>query len=368
MKQTFFDDITFPVVQCYMRAEEKLLRRIIAQCRSAGCFDKDAVQWDMAQLSDMGGLTRDAVKIIAKESKQAQALLEEVLLEVAKKGLNGEEVSEGVQRVVRALSVQAKNSLNVVNTVMVSGVRNRYGEFTAILNTQRNAILNQSAVEVATGMKDYRQAVAGAVRQLARAGIPSHVDSAGRQWETEGYVSMDLRTTSANCFRGAVQEQANENGLHVFQVSSHAGARPKCAPYQGKFYSDNNTYGEIEDAYGHKISYEPLSNTSYGEPDGLFGINCGHDRIYVSEGFYNRREPLDKEQLEKNRQTYLNSQEQRSIERQIRQAKREMTLLEDSKSEEAKGMIIKVRDLEKEYRSFCDETGRTPRWDRTVIY
>jgi hypothetical protein len=60
-------------------------------------------------------------------------------------------------------------------------------------------------------------------------------------------------------------------GTQVFQVSSHAGARPLCYPYQGKFYSWDNSEGEIILGDGKVVRYEGLNRTTYGQPAGLFG-------------------------------------------------------------------------------------------------
>lgn len=130
-------------------------------------------------------------------------------------------------------------------------------------------------------------------------------------------------------------------------------------------------YGTIKDAKGNEYEFEPIQNTSYGEPDGLFGINCGHSFRYIEEGaFFNRERTLDtKAEKERNERQYAQSQEQRSIEREIRSWKREAELQELSGStKEAETASGRVRDLENQYRSFCEQTGRTPRWNRTDIY
>ena len=372
LSKTFFEEISWPIVELYVKCENRLLSQIIKQAKKGADFSGKKLEWDMRKLNDLGGLTKGAVKTIAQTSKQANVLLNRILLEVAKKAIAESgytEPSQGVFRVVQALQSQAKSTLNIVNTTMLAGTQDSFGELVAVLNNERNKILNQSAVDLVTGTKTFQQNVAHTIKELSDNGINAFRDKAGRDWSPEGYVSMDMRTTSAKVAREAVQAQANDFNMNVFQVSSHAGARPKCAPYQGRFYSDNGTSGVIEDAHGNKYEYEPIERTSYGEPDGLFGINCGHDRIYVSEGFYNRREPLTAEQLEENRKTYERSQQQRAIERDIRKYQREADNLKEAGyknfSDIAEGKARQARD---EYRSFCNETGRTPRWDRTRVY
>jgi hypothetical protein len=131
-------------------------------------------------------------------------------------------------------------------------------------------------------------------------------------------------------------------------------------------------YGTITDAQGRKWDFEPIDNTSRGEPDGLFGINCGHSFRYIEEGAFINREkqtPDDSRAGEENKKQYAQSQEQRSIEREIRKYERESELLKEAGLNDfAKIPAGNARSVRDEYRAFCEETGRTPRWDRTRIY
>lgn len=368
------DSVTFPITQLYMASENRLLAMIVKRLKSAtGNFDIE--KWDIKKLSDLGGLNRQAYNEIAKTSKRAKKLLGEVLHEVSKRSLELDGVdateTQGVLQAVKGLQAQANNHLNIVNTTMLAGVQDSFGEIVARLDNERNIILNNSAMDLVTGQVSFRDAVASSVKQLSDDGINAYVDKAGRSWSPEGYVSMDLRTTSAQTARKVVEEQGRDYGLDVILVSSHAGARPKCAPYQGRCFSMSGRYGTIKDAKGNEYEFEPIQNTSYGEPDGLFGINCGHSFRYIEEGaFFNRERTLDtKEEKERNERQYAQSQEQRSIEREIRSWKREAELQGLSGStKEAETASGRVRQLENEYKSFCEQTGRTPRWNRTDIY
>jgi hypothetical protein len=261
---------------------------------------------------------------------------------------------------------------------MLAGTQDSFGTLVAVLDNERNIILNNATIDLVTGQKSFRETVARAIRDLSDSGINAYVDKAGRSWSPEAYVSMDLRTTSAKTARGVVEAQGRDYGLDVILVSSHAGARPKCAPYQGRCFSMSNRSGTITDAKGNKYSFSPISETGYDpasgtnrDPAGLFGINCGHSFRYIEEGsFINREKPLDtKQEKEKNAKQYAQSQEQRQIEREIRRSTREAELLKDAGLKDfAKIAEGNARALKDEYRAFCEDTGRTPRWDRTKIY
>lgn len=374
LSKEFLDSVSYPITQLYMASEDRLLSMIVKRLKNAtGGFK--VTEWKIEKLSNMGGLSRDAVAEIAKTSKKAQKMLSKVLSDVAKKSLSVDGVdtkeTQGVLQTIKAMQAQAVNHLNIVNTTMLSGTLDAYGKMVAVLDNERNIILNEATIDLVTGQDSFSRIVGDTVRRLSDAGINAYVDKAGRQWSPEAYVSMDLRTTSSQTARKVVEEQGKDYGLDVILVSSHAGARPKCAPYQGKCYSMSGRYGTIRDANGREYEFEPLSNTSYGEPDGLFGINCGHSFRYIEEGsFFNRERTVDTaEEQKENAKKYAQSQEQRQIEREIRGYKREAEMLSEAGlKEDAREARAKVTESRREYSAFCEQTGRTPRWDRTNIY
>ena len=381
LSKEFLDTISFPITKLYMDCEERLLSKIVQRLKTA--TDTFAVDtWNIKKLSDMGGLSRDAVNEIARTSKKARKVLGEVLAEVAKKSLSADgvdtEETAGVLQAIRAMQAQAENHLNLVNTNMLVGTQDAYSGVVARMDVERNAILNNATLDLVTEQTTFQQSVATAIKQMGEAGISAYVDSAGKSWTPEAYVSMDLRTTSAQTARKVVEAQGRDYGLDVILVSSHGGARPLCEPYQGRCYSMSGRYGTITDAHGNTYEFEPISVTGYNpatgyneDPAGLFGINCGHSFRYIEEGsFVNREKAVDtEEEKAENRKQYALSQKQRSIERDIRKYSRESQLLKDAGLNEfAKIPANNARDAREAYRSFCEENGRTPRWDRTRIY
>lgn len=381
LSKEFLDTVTYPITRLYMACEDRLLQKIVARLKSA--TDTFAIDtWNVKKLSDMGGLSRDAVREIARTSKKAQKLLGEVLHEVARRSLSADGVdaveTQGVLQTIQALQAQAVNHLNIVNTTMLAGTQDSFGTLVARLDNERNIILNNATMDLVTGQSTFQEAVGHAIKELSETGINAYVDKAGKNWSPEAYVSMDLRTTSAQTARGVVQAQGRDYGMDVILVSSHGGARPLCEPYQGRCYSMSNRYGTITDANGNTYDFEPISVTGYdpasgmnAEPAGLFGINCGHTFRYIEDGgFINRETPIEtEEQRQENRRVYAQSQEQRAIEREIRRYSRESELLKEAGlTEFAKIPAGNARNARDEYRSFCEQTGRTPRWDRTQIY
>ena len=386
-------DISEPIEQLYSDLTDELLINI------AKHLSKSTATWsalhEIETLQEMGQLTEENIKIIngyvkrmPKEIKDAmnesrlEALgeIEQKLADAAAQGYLTAPVTDGTVEVTQALSNQAANQLNIVNQAMLNSSLEAYqtGVYQFREEMNKAAIdtieteqqlglaqneLNKAAASVVAGTENRTKALRKCIRKLNDAGIIGYYDRLNRAWTAEAYVNMNIRTTVHNTYIKSIQTRQQEYGSDVFQVSAHAGARPLCYPYQGKFYSWSGRSGEITLGDGKKYPFEPISVTSYGEPAGLFGINCGHVPYPMIN---NVSEPV-KEDIpneEVNTVEYQESQEQRLLERQIRNAKREAELLGDLAEEKD---IERVKRAQARMREFIKETGRTRRYDREQI-
>ena len=178
---------------------------------------------------------------------------------------------------------------------------------------------------------------------------------------------MDMRSTLANTARAAQNTRCDQYGIFLIQVDSHMGARPLCAPFQGRIFSRNGTRGVTADGSGGKIEYTPLSETSYGEPAGLFGVNCGHVQYPFFPGAsFQSYFPYPEEE---NAERYKQFQTQRRLERNIRAAKREcMMLNETGDKEEFAKASLRLKNQRAKYREYCKKTGLAEHNDRTQVY
>ena len=93
------------------------------------------------------------------------------------------------------------------------------------------------------------------IKEMSEKGIPAFVDKLGREWSPEAYINMDIRTTANNVAHQAQFDRMEDYGVDLIEVSSHAGARPKCAEDQGKIFNRKNKDGYTIDLHGRKIKY-----------------------------------------------------------------------------------------------------------------
>lgn len=108
-------------------------------------------------------------------------------------------------------------------------------------------------------------------------------DRSGRNWKFETLMNRLIRDQGKQATRFASENIARDLGTDIFQVSSHAGARPKCAIDQGKLYSP--TGGTFKDLNGKEVEVLPWGASSEGQGDGLFGYNCRHIKYPMVQGF-----------------------------------------------------------------------------------
>ena len=379
-------ELSDPIEHVYISMTNELLVNIGKHITSPTWTHTAA--WEIQKLSELGQLTKENAAIInswiaqlpdeirdTMEETRRLALedIEKQLAKAAKAGYVTPAMRDSTYEVLREYQQQAANNLNLVNTTMLQSSVAQYERLVELtdqeygrLMAQREATqeaLNEAAGNVAIGVETRTKALQHAIRKIADEGLTGFYDRAGRSWSPEAYVNMDIRTTVHNVAIQSVKNRMADYNTQVFQVSAHAGARPLCYPYQGKLYSWDNTAGEIELGNGKTMRYNPLSSTSYGEPAGLFGINCGHSPIPIIPGVSIPHAQDFVQPKEENDKQYAESQEQRALERKIRAAKRVVEMGDDSP--EAKQ---RVRDAQKDMREFIDRTGRTRRFDREQLY
>lgn len=382
-----------PVEQVYSNIVDALLINIAEHFKTGK--ELSTQQWQIKKLSELGQLNKESAEIIARLSGQAPEMVlsalegaviaatadvEPELKKAAQKGVikaasaDNVTASESIRQALTAYDTQAKNKINLVNSTMLQSTQDLFKKIvanTVAIDQQIQAtqqILNTAAGKVITGAESRTQALRKALMDVQKEGITGFYDRAGRKWSPEAYINMDIRTTVHNTAIEAVKLRQEDYGVSIFRVSRHSGARPLCYPYQGRYFSWDNESGTFTDGEGKRHRYSPLSSTSYGKPAGLFGINCGHHPITIIPGVSIPRD-MPTENKAENDRIYAESQEQRRLEREIRYAKQRAVMLDKAGDKEGfEAEALKIKNAQARYNSFCKETGRTKRLDRTQVY
>ncbi|MGN0552937.1 MAG: phage minor capsid protein [Oscillospiraceae bacterium] len=358
--------------------EDDLLQNI-AEYLSEGRADIPTAQWKIQQLAALGKLDKANIRTIAEYSGIAADMEEIAMTRAALKAVGemdegfGKLAAEGIidgtavtmeetaLQAAAMYSKQAKDRLNKVNTVMRYFAKNTAAaavyKAAEIVNKQQHLdTLNKAAGKVIMGAESRQTAVRQCIKEMSERGIPAFVDAGGRQWSPEAYINMDVRTTCSNVAHEAQFTRMDDYEIDLLETSSHPGARPKCSLDQGKIFSRS----------GKNKKYPAWKTSSYGEPDGILGINCGHFIYPYIEGVSVQRYfPYDKEENDK---LYKQKQEQRKLERDVRAAKREVSMLNAAGDKEgAKLAKETVKQKTAKYNEYCEKVGLPRKADRLTV-
>ena len=235
-----------------------------------------------------------------------------------------------------------------------------------------------AVTKVATGAATSERALHEAVREMMRNGISTitYRDAeTGRQTVTNRVdvaVRRHVRTQIAQDGMRRTLDVCGGAGVQLVEVSSHAGARPIHARWQGRVYSLN---GDVEvDGVRYRDFYEA---TGYGKVDGLGGANCRHSfgpwlpgtpRMYDPEPKH--PSGLDGDEV------YRLTQGQRRRERDIRRTKRELagaqliadkdaSLANIAEVERLKGKLRRQQEGMRRYIDEANAKGDAPFLQRT---
>lgn len=359
------EQLSLAILEVYLSIEAEIFENIAKYFQKPKTnIEEDVTAWQIEALSMLGKLSQENLIIVAKKSGVALDTLIE-LLELAGYSAVSEidtdlqtalmagqliqpvsaTASTALTAILNTYAQQAKDLLNLVNTTMLAQSKQIY-----------TTIINNTVGKVLAGVSTPQKALAETAAEWAKHGIPALIDKAGKKWSVEGYVNTVIRSTTNNVANDMQLERFKEYGVDLIEVSSHIDARPKCRICQGKIYSLS----------GKSKKYPAWSTSTYGEPDGLLGINCRHKIYAYIEGKSRKTyDPYPEYQVDK---AYKESQQQRKFERNIRNAKKELKMYEALGDEQQiKSAKAKVRKRQVQMRHFIEESGRTRRYNREQI-
>ena len=381
------------VVRVYERCVDELLVNLAKHFNVSATGNTASWNYEIMMLSKLGAVRRESAAIIAKMVAAGEPAIEEAVRaamieaieenepDLKKAALNGllndvqMDAIDGIQSRLQAFSRQAKSQLNLVNTTMLESTADAFRQGVSAANDiikQMNAaqdVLNVQTGMVHLGTKTHQEALRAAVKAMSDAGITGFIDRAGRKWSAEAYVRMNIQTTCGRAANQAVMDRNASYGNDIVWPRTNATARPGCYPWQGQLISMSNVPRDVQDGKGESRHVYAASETTYGQPAGIWGINCHHFpmNVFIPNYSYVRGEENKLPQAENDR-LYQLTQEQRRLERRVRYAKRDAAMykaagdevLSDHYSLIARARSAKLREFVKQNSDvLVYDAGRT---------
>lgn len=373
--EPFSDYLAENLVELWGQIEADLIEEIARRITQTGITATGEYQARLLAQSNL--LNKRAVAIISSKTGIHKSLVEKIITET---GLTVVDRDEEIYRqalktgqiTVEPLPVNQSPTLktaidscvenaefslsNLTNTRMMNA-GNGMETLTKAARREYYNAANRAFLEVRTGAKTTPQATKQACMQLAAKGIQITHWESGHRDTIEVAVRRNIRTAIAQTSGRMTLARMEDYQSDLVEVSSHIGARPSHAVWQGGIYS-------LTGGNGYENFYEA---TGYGEMLGLCGINCRHRFFPYFPGTTPTFEVYDEEE---NRIAYEKTQEQRYLERSIRAAKRDLAAAKGYGDDELiKQAGAGVRAAQKDMRDWLSDNPEMRRmYDREQIY
>jgi hypothetical protein len=371
LKPEYLMQAADPVVEIYSQVELDILADIARRIVKTGYFT-DTAQWQLRKAKEFGYLQGDVNGILSKATGLSRKEVQKLMTAAGSKSLAFDDAiykAAGMSPVAVSQSpaLMAMLLQGVDTTMALIG---NYTKTTAKVSTVAfNSILDRAYIQIISGAFDPTTAIKRAIRELATSGIEKIAYPSGATSSIETAVRRAV-TTGVNQSVSKLQLlRAEEMGCELVETSSHAGARPSHAEWQGKVFCIKGHHKRYGDFY---------RETGYGTGEGLCGWNCYHSFYPYFEGLstpsFSRDPSSDAGRT--NGDDYELQQKQRYYERKIREAKKECSTLDaamkaaqsdelhDELYKEFQKASVKLKQREARLSEFIDETGRTRLRDR----
>lgn len=281
-----------------------------------------SAEWQLYKAAQLRLSTNEVNKLLAKYTGKSKREISKLYTEACKQAINedakiyrayGKDVSSYTRSV--AFSNALKAGISNANGMMSNFTRSMV-QFSRKTVTH---LMDKAYLKVLSGAFSPQEAIYSAVSELAAKGIQSVTYPSGRTDWADVAIRRAVLTGVGQTTGRMQLDLAAEMGCDLVEVTSHMGARPSHAEWQGRVYSIS----------GKSKKYPKLSTaTGYGTGAGLKGWNCRHDFYPFFEGISERASfPIDKAE---NAKEYELSQKQRAMERAIRKSKRGLAAINES--------------------------------------
>lgn len=349
------------IADIYADMENELIENLASRLKDTDKVSNMA-KWQMQKLVELGAYNKENAKIIAKYSGKSEKAIEKIFKDAGYSALQGDMTiyqmafgkglipaipqnpfaSAAIQQILSASIGNAQSYLNLVNTTAYSGMNQTY-----------NKIVSTAYLQTATGLTDLNSAVRKSVRALADKGITavtySRKDGRVVNYPIDAAVRMNIRTSITQTAGKLQMQMARDLECNYVEVTSHLGARPEHAVWQGQVYQIDGSSREYPNL---------VEATGYGSVTGLHGINCRHDFYPFFPGIDTRAAYTY--DLEANEKEYRLTQEQRRLENEVRKARRRC-VASNALDDKAQFTVdsVKLKRKEAELRDFITKTDRT---------
>lgn len=335
------------VAGVYADAEVRLLR-LIARHLAAGA---DAPDWAEAKLAELQVFRRRAQAIVKSAHAEAVGELVKVL---ERAYLRGAATGQGdLERLGRELDLPVQHAERAVAALVSSMTGQLDSLDLLVLRSTTDAYRAAVARAIGgtlTGATTRLQDAQHALDDLAGRGVTAFTDTAGRRWGLSSYVEMATRTGTMQASVQGHLDRLEQGGIPLVIVSDSSRECPRCRPWEGKVLARGPVPAIMGDAVtGKSVRVRVDGTLQEAMAAGLLHPNCTHSLSAYIPG------ATKAGQATSNADGYVEKQQQRALERKVREWKRrEAVALTPEAQRKARG---KVREWQGRLKAHTDRTG-----------
>ncbi len=381
------------LVEMYQELEDWIIKDIAMRLMKSGELSGTADR-ELWKLQQMGLHNTEIVKRISQMTGKSRDEVRRLLRDSVMTSF-----SDDADVLEKLMDIQTPLQNNAAIMAMNAEMMKTFGELsnltrTTMMQTQTDLLnmLNEVDYRVASGMQSYSSAVCEVLDRYAQSGVMIDYPTGARR-SLEAAVRCCIVTSMNQTAAQVTNQYIAQGGIEYVLVSAHMGARhDKKHPeglqshdhWQGKVYKISGSEEGIPnllEATGYTI--DPATGQGrVVNPLGLHGYNCRHSHKPWDKSLRNPYVDADgnpKIDVHESQELYEKQQQQRSMERAIRQTKRELL----AKQEELNGiaetdvkemlqpqydqLAYKLRMQNKKYREFCEANDLQTQADRIKV-
>lgn len=381
------------LVEMYRELEDWIIKDIAMRLMESGELSGTADR-ELWKLQQMGLHNTEIVKKISQMTGKSRDEVRRLLRDSVMTSF-----SDDADVLEKLMDIQTPLQNNAAIMAMNAEMMKTFGELsnltrTTMMQTQTDLLnmLNEVDYRVASGMQSYSSAVCEVLDRYAQSGVVIDYPTGARR-SLEAAVRCCIVTSMNQTAAQVTNQYIAQGGIGYVLVSAHMGARhDKKHPeglqshdhWQGKVYKivgrDEDTPNLLE-ATGYSI--DPATGKGkVVNPLGLHGYNCRHSHKPWDKSL--RNPYLDKDgnpkiDVHESQELYDKQQQQRAMERAIRQTKRELLAkqaeLDGIAETDVKAMLqpqydqlaYKLRMQNKKYHEYCEANDLQTQADRIKV-
>ena len=327
------DKLPAEVVNLVQELQEEIISDICRRISKAN-FLTPTAEWELYKANQLNLSYKEVNRRIARRLKVREQTIREIYTDSVRQALKEDadiyriaaamgrlpdDTGAKIDRYFRSASFSQLLSKGLKSSK--GQLRNLCNSMAAEANRQLSDAMDLAHLKVISGAFSYNDAIYSAVRSLADKGIARVEYPSGRRDNADVCVRRAVLSSVNKSCCDIQLDLAKEIGSRYVEVSSHFGARPSHAQWQGQIYS--LVKGDPKYPYFYDA-------TGYGTGEGLGGWNCRHNFFPYFEGIDTPYHTPDFTKNE-NDEYYALTQKQRGYERAVRDSKRQLAALDGAR-------------------------------------